>query len=152
MEFGWDSRPELPCSAQRCGTVLCKPLLLADPRGTPRTVLMRPFEDGKHLPEPTWVLLGPATVNSHWRHAAVPPTAVIQQPSRLPDGSALQPRFLVSQGWVSWPHSVQPINPTLNFSLQMHPLICLDRNSIQIEQEKRVRPQGDFSGDAEDRR
>lgn len=26
-----------------------------------RTTLTGPLEDGKHLPEPTWALLGPAT-------------------------------------------------------------------------------------------
>lgn len=44
-------------------------------------------------------------------------TSVFLQP---PDGSALQPKLLVS-------HSVQPSDPPLNyFSLQTHPLICSD--------------------------
>lgn len=70
---------------------------------------MRPSEDGKNIPKPTWVLLSPAMLHPHWQHADVPLTFIILQLIWLPNSSTLQPKLLVSQGQVSWSHSVQPV-------------------------------------------
>lgn len=83
-------------------------------------MFMRPCEDGKHLPKPTWVLLGPAMAHPHWQHADVPLTSVILQLIRLPNSSTLQPKLLVSQSQVSWSHTMQPINPSKSANEPSH--------------------------------
>ena len=133
MESGRDAWPErlwVPHAANPC---CLQPV---------RAALVGPFEDGKHLPEPARVLPVPATVSPHERHAAAPVTPATFQ---LPDGSALQPKLLESQGQGSWPRCVQPTNAPLRyFSLPMDPLIPPHPDSVPAKQDKRGRSPGDY--------